>query len=152
MQNRTGYEIKIREEEGKREILDSIRKKWVALTPEEYVRQLFIRYLTAEKKYPPEYISVEHSFSFANGKPQRADIVIFGKKGKPLMIVECKAHGVIIDTETFRQATRYNNILQAPYIALSNGQKHYCLYTRDFIRYHHLKEFPNFPEIENKAL
>lgn len=128
--------------DGKDEVLDPIRRKWLVLTPEERIRQLFIRHLIEGLGYPAGLIVEEYAFTFVNGKPQRADIVVFNKQGDPFLIVECKAPSVKITEATFRQISRYNAIIKAKYIVITNGLDHYSLSTDDFINYHHLTEMP----------
>ena len=137
--------LKIRKNNaGDREVFDPVRKKWVAYTPEEHVRQLFLSFLTVQKKYSAAHIAVEYPFVFENGKKQRADIVVFNRNAQPLMIVECKAAHIKITDETFRQIARYNARIRAPYIVVSNSVNNYCLRTRDFVRYDRLTEFPDY--------
>lgn len=119
------YEFRIRSENGKQQIFDTIRKKFVALTPEEWVRQNFAQYLVQEKKYPASLIAVEMKVAY-NRKPQRGDIIIYDKTAKPHTVVECKAPGVNITQEVFYQAARYNSQLMAKYIIVTNGLQHYC--------------------------
>lgn len=127
---------------GVNEVLDPLRRKWLVLTPEERVRQLFIKHLTLGLGYAEGLIVEEYSFSFANGKPQRADILIFNKQGDPYLLVECKAPSVKITENTFRQISRYNAVIKARYIVVTNGLDHYSLTTDDFIHYTHQKSIP----------
>lgn len=130
---------------GKRKyILDTIRRKYVALTPEEWVRQNFIRYLNEEKKYPLSLLSVETSFALYNTN-KRSDVLIHNRKGVPVAIVECKAPEVNITPEVFNQVIRYNLKYNLQIIMVTNGMNHYCCkldavnLTTEF-----LKEIPNF--------
>ena len=119
------YEFRIREKPGNQDIFDVVRHKFVALTPEEWVRQNFIRYLVEEKKVPPVMLAVERSLSL-NKLTKRTDILVFGESGKPLMIVECKAPTVAITQKVFEQIGRYNLALRVSYLAVTNGMQHYC--------------------------
>lgn len=119
------FEARIIEENGKKRIFDVIRKKYVSLTPEEWVRQHFIHYLLSIK-YPAALMAVEKNVT-VNGLKQRADIVIFNRLGKPMVIVECKAPGVIVDNTTIAQAARYNINLEVPYLVVTNGINNYCV-------------------------
>lgn len=119
------YEFRIRSENGKQQIFDTIRKKFVVLTPEEWVRQNFTQYLVQEKNYPASLIAVEMKITY-NRKPQRGDIIIYDKTAKPHTVVECKAPSVSITQEVFYQAARYNSQLMAKYIIVTNGLQHYC--------------------------
>ncbi len=119
------YNYNIKLEEQRKLIFDSIRKKFVVLTPEEWVRQNFISYLIENKNYPKGLIAVEKKVD-VNRMPQRSDIVLYNSKGLPLMIVECKASSVKITQDTFDQVARYNMRLQVPYLVVTNGLNHYC--------------------------
>ncbi len=132
---------------GYQEIFDFIRKKWVAYTPEEEVRQLFLYFLTEQKGYLAPLIAVEYPFIFENGKKQRADIVVFNSQAQPLMVIECKAAHIEITQEVCRQVTRYNAYIKAPYIAVSNSINTYCLHTDDLIHYHQLMDFPDYKNL-----
>lgn len=124
--NLPDFQLKIRAVGGQQQIFDEIRKKYVALIPEEWVRQNFIHYLVNDRKYPKGLIAVEHPLSI-NGVSHRADIVVFSSNGSPLAIVECKATDVAIDQSVVQQASRYNILLKAPYLMLTNGLLHYCV-------------------------
>jgi type I site-specific restriction endonuclease len=106
-------------------IFDSIRKKWVALTPEEWVRQNFLTYLLLEKGYPKSLIKVEQSIK-AFDQARRCDAVIYTNEIKPLAILECKKPDVKINEKTFQQIALYNTALNAPYLIITNGLDHYC--------------------------
>ncbi|MGF1587541.1 MAG: type I restriction enzyme HsdR N-terminal domain-containing protein [Bacteroidales bacterium] len=123
--NFPAYTFKIKTEEQRNYIFDNIRKRYVILTPEEWVRQHLITYLTEEKKYPASLMAVEMSLKI-NKMERRADIVLFSRLGKPFMIVECKAPGVKITQNAFDQAARYNMDMKVEYLAVSNGLVHYC--------------------------
>lgn len=124
------------------DVFDIVRKKWVTLTPEEYVRQSFIHYMINSLKIPVTHISVEQSFLFENGKPQRADIVVYKSDGTPYILIECKASSVKITNDIFTQATRYNAYIKAKYIIVTNGLSHYSLSTDNFIDYAFEKQIP----------
>ena len=117
------YEPKIKEAAGKELIFDETRKKWVSLTPEEWVRQNFLQYLIQVKKYPASLIAVEKEIAVADTK-KRFDIVVYDKNHKPFMIIECKEMNVALDEKTLEQALRYNINLQVKYIIITNGS--YC--------------------------
>mgnify|MGYP001052706726 CR=1 FL=1 len=119
------FNFRIRESENQNEIFDSVRKKFVALTPEEWVRQNFIRYLVEYKNVPPSLIAVEKSLSL-NKLTKRTDIVIFGSGARARMIVECKAPAVKISQAVFEQIGRYNMTLQVEFLVVTNGLNHYC--------------------------
>ena len=115
------YEFKIKSDT----IFDAVRKKWVALTPEEWVRQNFICYLIFEKKYPRSLIRSEETIQSFN-KIKRCDAVIYSSDIEPLLILECKAPHVKISDKTFSQIAIYNAALKAPFLIVTNGLEHYC--------------------------
>jgi len=119
------YNLKIVSENNQTKIFDIIRKKYVVLTPEEWVRQNFIHYLINEKQYPSSLIAVEISLKY-NTLQKRADIVIYNKKGEPVVLVECKATNVKITQETFHQAAVYNMNFKVNHLIVTNGLNHYC--------------------------
>ena len=115
--------------EGKRTLIfDSIRKKYVALTPEEWVRQHLIHYLVAEKGYPATLISVETPLKYAQ-LDKRSDVLVHDRNGQPLMLAECKAPEVAITQKVFEQVAVYNLTIQAPCLMVTNGLQHYCITT-----------------------
>jgi len=125
--NLPDYDFRQKEEEGRYFIFDPYRKKYVALTPEEWVRQNFARYLSEEMGYPASVMMTEVALKL-NGMTQRCDILVYGKMGNPLLLVECKAPDVKITGDTFDQAARYNMVLSAPWLLVTNGIQHYCCY------------------------
>lgn len=105
-------------------IFDQLRRKWVRLTPEEWVRQNFIQYLINAGGYPPGLIAVEVPFKY-NRLKRRADIVVHNRKGRPVMIVECKSCDVeIVDNEVFDQVNNYNREFDVSYFIVTNGLVH----------------------------
>ena len=123
--NLPDFDIKIKNIENKSFVFDIVRKKYVSLTPEEWVRQNFLHYLVFEKYYPASLISIEH-FLTINKYSRRCDIVVFDNNAKPLVIVECKAPAIKITQQTFDQAAAYDLKLCVRYLILTNGMKHYC--------------------------
>ena len=121
------YKAVLSKIKGKRYIYDPFRRKDVALTPEEWVRQHFVNFLVAEKSYPAELIANEVSID-VNSTSKRCDTVIYDKYLSPLVIVEYKAPEVVITGEVFEQISRYNLALRVPYLIVSNGLVHYCCY------------------------
>lgn len=106
-------------------ILDPVRRKFVKLTPEEWVRQNFIQYLVNAGKYPAGLMKVETMFSL-NKLKRRTDILIHNRSGEPVMIVECKEPDVKIDDKVFDQIVNYNMEFKVPYIVVTNGIDHYA--------------------------
>lgn len=105
-------------------IFDEVRKRWILLTPEEWVRQNFLQYLTQIKKYPAALIAVEKEIKLGELK-KRFDILVYDKDTKPWMIVECKEMNVQLDKAVLDQALRYNMSLNVPYLVITNGS--YCM-------------------------
>ncbi|MDX9695595.1 MAG: type I restriction enzyme HsdR N-terminal domain-containing protein [Bacteroidales bacterium] len=138
------YSFNLKLIEQRKYIFDFIRKKYVILTPEEWVRQNFLKYLVEEKKYPASLIFVEMEFKL-NNLSKRCDAVIFNRKGEPIVIVECKASSVKIDKLVFEQIARYNMQLKVDYLIVTNGLKHFCCKI-DFENqsYAFLKEIPDY--------
>ena len=121
---------RLKEVEGVRHIWDSLRGKWLVLTPEEWVRRHTIEWLIEHRGIPALRISQEYPVN-VNGQHQRADIVVMDEMAHPLILVECKAPEVAIDNEVVMQALRYNGVLGARYVMLTNGLKLYCYEHRD---------------------
>ncbi len=120
------YSVKTRIVDGQQQIFDDIRRKYVALIPEEWVRQHFINYLVNDRKFPKGLIAVEHPLTI-NKVSHRADVVVFASDGKPMVVVECKAPDVAINQSVIQQISRYNILLKAPILILTNGLVHYCV-------------------------
>jgi len=121
------YKFRVRQTAKGTEIFDVIRKKFVALTPEEWVRQNAVQFLIREKQVPVGRVNVEVALE-ASGLPRRADVVVFDNFGKPVAIVECKAPTVKITQDAFDQIARYNIALKASYLIVTNGLSHFCCY------------------------
>jgi hypothetical protein len=119
------YSFRIAGKEGEEIILDPIRKKYVRLTPEEWVRQNFVQYLIQEGKYPAGLIAIEIMSKF-NKLKNRIDILVHDRSGNPVMIVECKSPDIKIDDEVFDQIVRYNMGFRVPYLIVTNGMDHYA--------------------------
>lgn len=119
------FDAKIRKNDRGSEIFDPLRRKYVALTPEEWVRQHFVNYLVSEKKYPSSLIANEAGIKL-NSLTRRCDTVVYNNQLEPVMIVEYKEPRVPVTREVFDQVVRYNSVLKVPYIVVSNGLKHYC--------------------------
>jgi hypothetical protein len=118
------YQPKIKKENDKEFIFDEFRKRWVVLTPEEWVRQNFLQYLTQIKKYPASLIAIEKEIKLGELK-KRFDIVVYDAETKPWMIVECKEMNVALDKAVLEQVLRYNISLKVPYLVITNGS--YCM-------------------------
>lgn len=118
-------DLKITTKDGKQQVFDILRRKYVALTPEEWVRQQFVHYLIIYKGYPAECIGNEISL-LLNGTKKRCDSVVYGQNAQPLMIVEYKSPRIEITQQVFEQISRYNIKLRVKWLIVSNGLQHYC--------------------------
>jgi len=140
------YNFRIKTDGDKPLIFDGIRKKFVVLTPEEWVRQHFIEYLKKEKNYPETLMAVEKQIA-VNGLQRRFDLLVYTRNGQPLLIAEFKAPEIKITQETFDQVVRYNMALRVEKVIVSNGLQHFACeidYTKNSFSY--LPEIPAFPE------
>jgi len=138
------YSFRLKNRENKRFIFDDIRKKFVVLQPEEWVRQHCINYLVVQKNYPKTLINVEKELKI-NALSKRYDIVIYNSDGSIHLIVECKSPKININQETFDQIARYNLTLNATYLMVTNGINHYyCAMDFETERYNFLKDIPDY--------
>jgi len=138
------YQFRIKSSENTKYIFDIIRKKYVVLTPEEWVRQHAVHFLVFEKKYPKSLIAVEKQLK-VNNLIRRFDVLVFNNKGLPELIVECKSPKVKISQDTFDQIARYNLELNANFLVVTNGLQHYyCKLDHENQQYIFLKELPNY--------
>ena len=141
------YELKIRETDGRRTILDILRRKYVALTPEEWVRQHFVHFLIEQKGYPATLLANEVQLNVGN-KLLRADSVLYGSDLHPRMIIEYKAPTVSITQKVFDQISVYNMLLKVDYLVVSNGINHYvCKMNYENQKYFFLREIPEYKDL-----
>ena len=141
------YGIKIANENGHLTIFDVLRRKYVALTPEEWVRQHFVHYLIGHKGYPQTLMANEIQLAIGN-KKLRCDSVLYDRSLKPRMIIEYKAPTVNITQKVFDQITVYNMLLHVDYLVVINGIKHYCCQMDyDNQKYLFLEDIPDYQEI-----
>lgn len=119
------YNFRLEEREGGQFIFDEVRRKWVMLTPEEWVRQHILHYLVEQKSYPKSLIAVERGIEL-NGLQKRCDVVVFNTYGKPVMIVECKAPEEVVSPKVYEQIARYNQKLRVDYLWVTNGTYNFC--------------------------
>lgn len=119
------YDVRTKEREGKTMVYDSFRQRYVRLTPEEHVRQQFAHYLVDAHRVPAGLVAIEQPVD-VNGQTQRADVVVYDRQARPLLLVECKAPGHPIQQSVFDQASRYNLALGAPFLIVTNGHEHYA--------------------------
>ena len=131
--------------EGRTLVFDPLRRRWVALTPEEEVRQKTLYLLVEHLGVPAGRVAVEYSLK-VNGQDKRADAVVFGAAGKPLMVVECKAATVALTDAVLDQAVRYHSAIQPRYLLLTNGSTFYC-YHADGQSLQPLDHLPSYAEM-----
>ena len=141
-------EVPIQVVEGKRYILDIIRKKNILLTPEEWVRQSLLHYLIYHKKYPKALIKIESGHIY-NTLQKRSDIVIYDRRMNPLILIECKAPEVKIDQKVLDQVLIYNKILNCEIIVLSNGVRHLIL-SNENNQWKNIDFFPGYEEVAGR--
>ncbi len=139
------FEYRVKRVDGTLLIYDVIRKKYVTLTPEEWVRQHVVHYLLRFRNYPISGIAVEKEIRVC-GLKRRFDLVCYDRKADPWLIVECKAASVKLSREVFDQAFGYNLCLEAPYIAVTNGIEHFCGTVGENREFTLLREIPGFPQ------
>ncbi len=134
--------MKLKIKNGKEYIYDIVRKKYVRNQPEEWVRQNIIEYLNKKKGYPISLMSIEKKTTI-NNLPKRCDIICHNSNGEAILLVECKAPNLKLNTDTFNQSINYQNIIQAKYIMVTNGKNHYCFqFQKNEIIF--LKTIPSF--------
>jgi len=143
--NLPDFEVTLRKEEGKVWIFDVIRKKYLVLTPEEWVRQHFVNYLINHLKYPKSLFRVERSLTY-NKLQKRSDIVVHNRMGKPWMLIECKAPDIKLTQKAFNQVSVYNMTIGAQYVGVTNGMVQYCFETSKEVgrEVNFLDSFPEF--------
>lgn len=142
--NFPSYSFRFKNSENKVSIFDAIRKKFIILTPEEWVRQHVVQFLMTEKNYPQSLLNVEKVLQ-VNGLLKRYDIVVYNSDGTIHILIECKAPEVTISQNTFDQIAQYNMTLQSNYLMVTNGLNHYfCQMDFENEKYQFLTELPNY--------
>jgi predicted type IV restriction endonuclease len=145
--NLPSYDLRTAEQDGGRVIYDPIRQSYVRLTPEEWVRQHFVQYLIQELDVPAGLVATEATFQY-QGQPWRADVVVHDRQGDPLLLVECKAPSVSIRQDAFDQGARYNLVLGARYLVVTNGHTHYaCRVDTASGQYAFLDDLPSYDRL-----
>ncbi|MCX6166923.1 MAG: type I restriction enzyme HsdR N-terminal domain-containing protein [Sphingobacteriales bacterium] len=141
------YSFKLKEEGDTLSIFDEVRKKFLVLTPEEWVRQHVVQFLIQEKKVPKGLIQLEGGLNY-NGLQKRSDVLVFNAAGEKVLLVECKAPSVKISQDTFDQIARYNFVHRVPWLLVSNGLTHYCcLLNWDQNSYQFVPELPIYANL-----
>ena len=123
--NLPAYNCNIKHSDGNSFIFDPVRKKFVLLTPEEWVRQHFLHYLINSLNYPKSLISIERGTNY-NKLQKRTDLCIYDNSGSPHMLIECKAASVPITQDVVKQVSVYNQTIKAKFVVITNGLAHYC--------------------------
>jgi len=142
-------ELKIKKQTGKDYVFDRLRKLFVRLTPEEYVRQQFVSFLIVHKGYPSGRMANEIEIVLGNVK-KRCDTVLYDDFLQPLMIIEYKSPSTVISQKTFDQIARYNLVLQVPWLIISNGIRHFCCrMDKEKKDYVFVNEIPEYDEISD---
>nr|WP_315143723.1 type I restriction enzyme HsdR N-terminal domain-containing protein [uncultured Flavobacterium sp.] len=138
------YNFRFKNSENKVSIFDEIRKKFIILTPEEWVRQHVVQFLLEEKKYPKSLINVEKVLK-VNGLRKRYDVVVFNSDGSIFILIECKAPEIKISQATFDQIARYNMTMNSEFLMVTNGLNHYfCQMDFENEKYTFLENLPNY--------
>lgn len=143
--------FKIIKEDGRLKIFDSIRKKYLILTPEEWVRQNIIRFLIDHRSFPKGLLKLETGVKYYQ-KTGRTDALFVNRNGNPVVLIECKAPEVEVSQQTLDQVSRYNSSIKAPYIILTNGIKHFFMKV-DFLesKLITLTEIPSYQYISDQS-
>ncbi len=142
------FDIKLAVQNGRQSVFDFLRRRYVALTPEEWVRQHFTHFLVEHKGYPAALLANEVSLN-VGGANRRCDTVLYRREGgKPRVIVEYKAPDIAITQQVFNQISSYNSVLRADYLIVSNGLAHYCCHI-DYARqtFSYLPDIPAYTEL-----
>ncbi|HEY9559880.1 MAG TPA: type I restriction enzyme HsdR N-terminal domain-containing protein [Anseongella sp.] len=139
------YPFRLQEQEGKLYIFDPLRKKYLVCTPEEWVRQHLVQYMTRTRRYPRSLVQIEGGLS-VNERKRRSDVLFFDPQGKEYLLAECKSPNVTLSNSVFEQAALYNTRHQAKYLLITNGLRHFCCQIDHINRsYRFLEDIPSFP-------
>ena len=147
--NSSALGLQLRSQNGRREVFDPIRRRWVRYTPEERIRQLFIRWLVEDVGYPCGRLGNEVSLDL-NGTWRRCDTAVYDGAGNPVMIIEYKAPNVALTMDVFEQIARYNIALQTKWLAVTNGKNLYCCRIKkekDSTDFEFLSDFPSYEDL-----
>lgn len=136
-------QLRLRNNEGKTQVFDPVRKRWLILTPEEHVRQYIIQVLVQKMGYPVTMLSVEKQIE-VNGMAKRFDVVVYGKGHNPWMLVECKAPDIMITEATLHQLLNYQRSIQGKYWLLTNGHQNLCADANNIEAIKWLSELPAY--------
>jgi hypothetical protein len=146
--NFPNYKFNIKKSDEDLLIFDEVRKKYIVLTPEEWVRQHLVFYLAQEKKFPQSCMKLEMQLKI-NTLQRRPDIVVYNNSGNPIFIAECKAPNIKITQDVFEQIAQYNLILKVPYLMVSNGLNHYyCKVNFETKSITFIEDLPNYHDLQ----
>ncbi|MEW6755850.1 MAG: type I restriction enzyme HsdR N-terminal domain-containing protein [Candidatus Latescibacterota bacterium] len=141
------YALDLRRIDDRLVVFDPLRRRCVPLTPEEWVRQHLLQFLIQDRGCPEGLVAVERALSFY-GKPLRADVVVHDRRGRPLLLAECKEPAAKVDEAAFRQAADYNRVLRAPFLLVTNGLTHSCCQWEPGAgTWHFLEDLPTYPQM-----
>ena len=141
------YSLTVKSEAGRKYIFDPVRKKYVALNPEEWVRQNFIQYLVRDRAFPASLITVEQEFHF-NKMKKRTDILVYEPSGDPVLMVECKSPAVKITKQVFDQIGLYNLTYRLSWLIVTNGLQHFCCkMNKEKNKYDFVDEIPAWADL-----
>ncbi len=139
------HDQRLKQAGGKQFIFCQVRKKFLVLTPEEWVRQHLISYLSSELKYPVSLMKIERQVK-GGQRQKRADLIIYNTSGKPQLLIECKAPTEKLDKKTFFQLGRYNRFVSAALLLISNGMQHYCCRVTEKNEFEFLDAIPKYEQ------
>jgi hypothetical protein len=149
--NLPSADLRLRQDGSRTDVFDPLRRRYVRLTPEEWVRQHFVRFLIDHKGYPAGLLANEVSLQL-NGTSRRCDSVLFGRDSMPKMIIEYKAPHIPLTQKVFDQISRYNIIMRTPWLLISNGMQHVCCHLDlEAQTYAFLPEIPSYTDLWHKA-
>lgn len=137
------YDQRLKQEEGKQYIFCQVRKKFLVLTPEEWVRQNLISFLNKDLGHPVSLMKIEREVK-GGQRGKRADLIIYNTSGKPQLLIECKAPTEKLNKKTFFQLGRYNRFVNAALLMISNGMHHYCCHVTEDNEFKFLEEIPPY--------
>jgi hypothetical protein len=144
------YSLTVKSEAGRKYIFDPIRKRYVVLNPEEWVRQNFIQYLVQDRAFPASLITVEREFLF-NQMKKRTDILVYETSGNPVLMVECKSPAVRITGRVFEQIGLYNLTYRLKWLIVTNGLQHFCCKMNDEKGgYDFMDEIPDWTDLRKR--
>lgn len=148
MLNLPPFAFKMREKEGKHQIYDVIRKKYVVVTPEEWVRQHFLHFLINYKGVSKNLVRIENGVKYLN-QTNRSDVQVYDNNGNIWLLVECKAPEIRLNNTTIDQILTYQRTIKAPYLAITNGMEHYFFEVCKNGKLNNIEDIPSFEKIEN---